>query len=234
MTQVADAAIDIGHQAGLEALLSTVQLAVGLDNRCDYGDRFGAELNNRRAFAAHFNDLELALREWDNAVERVRVASDALWKWFAREARDRGLREPPYAVGALIDRLATLTVERSRREELGVPQGLHRQHFDDAFDGEERVSVYVEGQKVAEVPGEPRADLAQRVEAVDGLIQELFDDAQRCEQAQEIGDARDALLDLKLPLRAALALQAKITTMSFSSDCPLCNAQTVARNEAGA
>ncbi|MFI4984785.1 MAG: hypothetical protein ACHQAV_02210 [Solirubrobacterales bacterium] len=107
MTQVADAAVDIAHQEGLEALLSSVQLAVGLDTRCDYGDRLGAEPNNRRAFAAHFNDLEPALREWDNSVERVRAASDALWEWFAREARDRGVREPPYMVGALIDRLAT-------------------------------------------------------------------------------------------------------------------------------
>ncbi|MFI4984784.1 MAG: hypothetical protein ACHQAV_02205 [Solirubrobacterales bacterium] len=80
------------------------------------------------------------------------------------------------------------------------------------------------------MPGEPWVDLAQRVEAVDELIQALFDDAQRCKQAQEIGSARDALLDLRLPLQAALALQAKITTTSFCSYCPLCHAQGQARS----
>jgi hypothetical protein len=90
----------------------------------------------------------------------------------------------------------------------------------------------VEGQKVAEVHGEQVADLARRVEGVDGLIQALFDDAQRSEQAQEIGDARDALLDLKPPLQRALALQASVTELSPSSDCPLCSAPDVDRAEA--
>jgi hypothetical protein len=224
MTQVADAAVDFAHQRGLEALMSSVQLALDFDNRCDYGDQPGAEPTNRRAFAAHFSDLEPALGEWDDAVERVRAASDALWEWFAGEVRDRDLREPSYAVGALIDRLATLTVERSRRDELGIPYELRRQHFTDAVEGGECVSVYVESQKVAEVPGEAHAELVQNVEAVDRLIQALFDDAQSSEQAQEIGRASDALLDLKLPLQAALALQAEVTTMSFAHDCPLCHA----------
>lgn len=222
MAQVAEAAVSSEHQEGLEMLLSAVQLAVGLDNRCDYGDRPGGEARNRDAFLAHFRDLEPSLNDWDAAVERVRAASDALWEWFAGAARDRGAREPPYAVGALIDRLATMTIERSRREELAMEHELRRQHFNDAFDGREHVSVYVEGQKVAEVPGEPWVDLAQRVEAVDGLIQALFDDAQRSEQAQEIGDARDSLLDLKLPLQDGLALHASDTQIAFSEDCPLC------------
>jgi hypothetical protein len=222
MTEVAEAALNTEHQEGLDALLSSVQLAVGLGNRCDYGDRPGEEPSNRQALAAHFHDLEAALKEWDVAVERVRVAADALWEWFAREARDRGVREPPYVMGALVDRLATRTIERARREELGERYELGCQHFDDAFDGGRRVTVYVEGQKVAEVHGEPDTDLARRVEGVDGLIQALFDDAQRSEQAQEIGDARDALLDLKLALQRALALQANVTDLSLSSDCPKC------------
>jgi len=225
MTQVAEAAISTEHQEGLEALLSALQLAVGFDSRCDYGDPMGGEARNRRAFAAHFGELESLLSDWDAAVERVRAASDALWEWFARAARERSLREPPYVVGALVDRLATWTIERSRRDELEVPYELRSQHFNDAFDGSERVSIYVEGQKVAVLPGEPSAGLAQRVEAVDALIQALFEDAQRCEQAQEIGNARDSLLDLKLPLQNGLALHtAPGKPMPFSAECPLCGA----------
>lgn len=224
MTEVADAAVNIAHQRGVEALLSSAQLAVGLDSRCDFGDRPGAEGTNRRVFAAHFNELESALSEWNDAVERVRAASDALWEWFAREVRDRGVREPPYAVGALIDRLATLTIERSQRDELGIRYELRSQHFTDVVEGGQCVSVYVEGQKVVEVPGEAHAELVQVVAEVDRLIQQLFDDAQRSEPAQEIGRARDALLDQKVPLCAALALQGEDTVASSRSDCPLCHA----------
>jgi hypothetical protein len=216
------APVEPKHHEDLEALHNALRAAVELESRCDFADPPNGRQHNRESFLAHFSELEDALGEWDAEVERVRAAPGALWDWYARAAVERDINEPPFAVGPLIDRLATWTVERARHGQLSTPHELYMQHFKDAFDGEEYVSVYVEGQKVAKLPGEPRADAQRRIDAVDGLIQRLFDDAQSCEEAREIDQARDSLLDLKHELLDRLALYAMFTPALFAADCPLC------------
>jgi hypothetical protein len=213
------APVEPKHQEDLEALRNVLRAAVELESRCDFADPPNGRRHNRESFLAHFSELEDALEEWDAAVERVRAAPGALWDWYARAAAERGIDEPQFAVGSLIDRLATLTVERSRHGRLSAQHELYLQHFKDAFESEESVSVYVEGQKVAKLPGEPRRDERRRVEAVDRLIQSLFDSAQICEAATEIGHARDSLLDLKHELLDRLAT---LTPVLFAADCPFC------------
>jgi hypothetical protein len=219
------------HEEDLEALRNVLRAAIELESHCDFADAQSGAAHNRESFLAHYSDLEEPLEEWDDEVERVRAAPGALWDWYASAAVERGISEPCFAVGPLIDRLATWTVERARHGQLSSQHELYLQHFKDAFEGEEFVSVYVEGQKVAKLAGEPQRDVQRRIEAVDGLIQSLFDDAQICEQAREIGHARDSLLDLKHELLDRLALHAKFTPVLFAADCPSC--QTMVELRAG-
>jgi hypothetical protein len=219
------------HQEDLEALGNALRAAIELESHCSFADPPSGREHNRESFLAHFSDLDDALEEWDAEVERVRAAPGAIWDWYARAVVKRGIKEPLFVVGALIDRLATWTVERARHGQLGSPHELYLQHFKDAFDGEEHVSVYVEGQKVAKVPGEPRRDLQRRLDAVDGLIQRLFDDAQNCQEASEIGHARDSLVDLKQDLLDRLTLCDPSTPVLFAADCPFC--QTLSELPAG-
>jgi hypothetical protein len=225
MAHPVEAAVDDGHRDGLELLLSGFQLAVRLDNRCDYGDPFGDRPQNRTIFAAHFRELDGPLEAWNAAVERVRSASDALWAWFGQQASERGIAEPVYAVGPLVDRLATQTLERSRRGgAVGPSDALASRHFTDAFGEDRNVSIYLEGQKVATVPGSPEADLRRRLAEADRQIQTLFEDGQASGAADEVGEAREALLALKQPLLGRLECQLAIAPVTFAPDCPVCRA----------
>jgi hypothetical protein len=215
------APVEPHHQEDLEALRNVLQAALELESRCDFADPPGSQ-QNRDCFLAHFSGLEIGLEEWNAEVERVRAAPGALWDWYASAAVKRGINEPLFAVGPLIDRLATWTVERARHGKLSIPHELYLQHFKDTFGGEEYVSIYVEGQKVAKLPGERRLGAQRQTERVDRLIQRLFDDAQRCEEAREITHARDSLLDLKHDLLDRLALSARFTPVLFAAACPSC------------
>ncbi len=210
------------HREDLETLLDVVRASVELESRCDYADPPSSPQHNRQAFTAHFTELGALLKEWDAGVERVRTAPGGLWEWFALAAADRGIAEPPFVLGALIDRLAVWTVERSRHGELGHPHALDLQHFTDGFGSEQCLSVYVEGQKIARLPVEPRADLERRAEAADQLVQGLFGDAQNCEEAREVGEARDSLLDLKQQVLDRLTEHATGSAILSAAGCPFC------------
>ena len=82
--------------------------------------------------------------------------------------------------------------------------------------------MYVEGQKVARLPHLPEADMRRRLEATEALIQGLFDDAQRCAEADEILAAHDALFDLKQQLLDRLAHDAAISPIPCAPGCPAC------------
>lgn len=216
--------VDGAHREDLEALMDLVRVSIDLEAPCDYGDGAASEAANRTAFLAHFTDLERPLREWDAAVERVQAAPGALWSWFERAARKRGIREPPFALGALIDRLAILTADRARHGRLGAPHRLSVEHYRDRLREGERVSMYVEGQHVGYLPDESDAAVERRMQTADALIQALFDDAQRSRPAAEVVDARDLLLDLKRPLLDLLAEHASLDVFMVAAGCPVCSA----------
>jgi hypothetical protein len=214
--------VSLGHEEDLEALVDVLRSTVQLEAQCDYAEPPNGRQRNRRAFVAHFGGSGELFEAWDAAVLRTRTAPAALWGWFARAANDRGIVEPPFAVGALIDRLATWTLERARRGQLDTPHGLYLQHFKDRVEGREHMSIYVEGQKIAKLPCEERADVIERLEAADGLIQSLFDDAQTCVEACEIEHARDSLLELKQQLLDHLAKAAATSPIVVARGCPVC------------
>ena len=167
------------HQEDLETLLDVLRASIELEGPCDYAEGPHGRDSNRQALQAHFAGLADPARAVGcrrragagSAGPTVGVAGEA--------AAARGIVEPPFAVGALIDRLAVRTVERSRTGQSEHPHELSIQHFKDVFDGQEHLSVYVEGQKVARLPNLPEADMRRRLEATEGLIQGLFDDAQQ-------------------------------------------------------
>ncbi len=212
------------HREELEALLDLMRMSVELDDRCGTGAGPGGASSNDATLRAHFAELHARLGEWDERVERVRAAPGALWGWFERSAPREGISEPPFAVGALIDRLAILTVQRARAGQLASPRELHVQHFTDRVAGGERVSVYVEGQNVAQLDGEPASTLRRRIEMTWELIQAFFDAAQSSAQAVAIGSARDALSDLKPPLLDHIAREAALETIAAARGCPACDA----------
>ena len=100
------------HREELEALLDLMRMSVELDDRCGTGAGPGGASSNDATLRAHFAELHARLGEWDERVERVRAAPGALWGWFERSAPREGISEPPFAVGALIDRLAILSCRR--------------------------------------------------------------------------------------------------------------------------
>ena len=220
------------HREDLETLLDILRMSIELEDRCGYGDPPSGEQRNRAAVLAHFPELEALLGEWDARVERVQAAPGALWGWFERSASRRGIGEPPFVVGALIDRLALLTVERARSGQLDVAHDLTLQHFNDRLAGGERVSLYVEGQNVAQLPGDPQATLPRRIDTVHELIQQLFDDAQSSAQAVAIGSARDALMDIKLPLLDHVAQEAASDSLHVAAGCPFCHPPSEPGSEA--
>jgi hypothetical protein len=210
------------HREDLESRMDLLRMAVELEAPCEYGDPQGAGAERRQAFMAHFRELQAPLEEWNERIERVRAAPATLWSWFERAARKRGVSEPPFALGALIDRLAILTTERSRHGELDVAHPLQVERFRDRVSGVERLSLHVEGQNVARLPAEPAATIEQRATAAEKVLQKLFDDAQRSNQAREVASARDALLDLKQPLLERLAIHASVDEILFEPDCAAC------------
>ncbi len=220
------------HQEDLETLIDVLRASIELEGPCDYAEGPAGGHSNRRALQAHFAGLAGLLEEWDAGVERARAAPDRLWEWLAGAAAARGFAEPPFALGALIDRLAVRTVERSRNGQSRHPHELSVQHFNDTFDGEEHLSVYVEGQKVARLPSLPEADVRLRLEATEALIQGLFDDAQACSEAAEILAAHDALLDLKQQLLDRLAHDAAVSPIPFALGSPICEGHTGAEQPA--
>jgi hypothetical protein len=214
--------VGFAHREDLEARMDLLRMAVELEGACEFGDPPGRGEERREAFMAHFRELKAPLEEWNERVDGVRAAPAAVWGWYERAARKRGVSEPPFAVGALIDRLAILTAERSRQGELDVPRELQIERFRDRVSGVERVSLHMEGQNVARLPSEPSATIDQRAEAAEATLQKLFDDAQRSNEAQDVANARDALVALKQPLLERLAIHASVDDILFAPDCPVC------------
>ncbi len=214
--------VDPTHKAGLETLVSTFSTAVALEMRCDLADAPTGEPQNHEVFRTHFPVLDISLERWNAAIDHAQTAPEMLWRWFASSAREQGITEPPFMVGALIDHLATWTLQRSRRWQLGAPHETLLQYFNDRLGHSTYVSVYLMGRRVAMLPGGPEPDVRRRVEAADALIQALFDEARDCEEAQQIADTRDSLLDLKQRLLDDLELRRAIASIEFAPDCPRC------------
>ena len=191
--------------------------------RCDLVAAGADRSLNRAVFGAHFPDLDAARMRWNAVIERSRYAPDGLWRWFATTARERGITEPPFLVGALIDRLGTWTLERCRRWELDFPEELAVQHFSDRLGGSLYVSVYVMGERVATLPGGTHSDVSRRVEAADGLVQALLREALSSEEAREISDARDSLLVLKHDILEDIHVCETDGQFGSGRDCPRCN-----------
>ena len=158
MTEIPDLLeVDPAHREDLEALMDLLRVAVQLESRCDYGDAPG-DGERRSSFLAHFGELSEPLEQWNAGVDRVEAAPGALWGWLARTTIDRGVSEPPFAIGAMIDRLAILTAARARQGLLEAPHRLFLEHFKDRLGGGEGVSMYVEGQNVRAPPQRAGAD----------------------------------------------------------------------------
>jgi hypothetical protein len=217
-----EVAVDRQHAATLEALLGAFHTAVALEMPCDLAEVKTSELENHACFRAHFPAFAIALEEWNATVAVAEAAPEALWRRFANSARDRGITEPPFVVGVLIDQLATSTVERSRRWELDTPQETQLEHFNDRLEDGTYVSVYVMGRRVATLPGGAEPDVQRRIDAADALIRGLFDEARTCAEARSIADAQEALLTLKQRLLDELEDEQARASINVAAACTRC------------
>jgi hypothetical protein len=212
----------VGHLDDLKAVLDLLRAEIELEDQCDYGDPPDQGEPSRTAVRAHFGDLAAALDEWDREIERGRSAPGALWLWLAEFASELGITEPPFLVGSLIDFLAILTADRSGRWQLRVPHELRFEHFSDRVGDRSELSLYLEAQMVARLSDEPASDAGRELETACALIQALFDEAQTCAPAGEIGDARDSLLARKEHLLDRVEADAVMMGIRFADDCPFC------------
>jgi hypothetical protein len=210
------------HLESLEAQMDKLRVAIELDRRSDFADQRDGAQANRGSFLAHFPELERALEEWDSIVDRAQAAPGSVWGWFAQATNERGFSEPPFAVGRLIDRLATLTVERARHGRLDKPHRLALQHFGNRSTCGDYVSMYVEGENVAQLPAESGTNPQRQITTAERRVQALFDDAQSCKQAEEVASATAALRAIKQPLLDRLAHHASADAVVFAASCPLC------------
>jgi len=214
-------ALSVGHRRDLEATVDLLRIAIELESACDFGDTSSAQRLRRAAFLAHFGDWDQELCGWDGAVERARAAPAALWSWMAQRATEVGLREPPLELGPLIDRLGILTVQRSRDGHLAMRQKLLVQQLRSGHGPDRRIVIYVEGQGVGQLLGED--DPSSRHGAyLAARIQELFDVAQRTEQARELQRAADLLQDAKHALLGRLNVLGASDSIEFAERCPIC------------
>ncbi len=213
---------DVTHRDELEAMLAALRTAVDLEMPLGFTDSaMGAELE-RCALLAHFGELAEPIAEWDGALERMSAAPAALWEWLGAAVAERGVTEPPVALGSLIDRLAFITLERSRRGLLRVPHALYLQELPSRLRGEDVISLYVEGQQVATVSAKRTAETKLQLGALGRIIQELFDDAAASDQARALDEARDSLLMLKQRLLSALRDCGPASPLRLAPACPVC------------
>jgi hypothetical protein len=214
------------HRRQMEAAIDLLRVSLELESHCDFGDPPGGDGRGRAAFVAHFEGWEGALLAWEETVRRQRSAPAKLWSWLAASAGELGLTEPPLALGPLIDRLAILTVQRSRDGSLRVRHPLFVQELTSGHGAQKRVAVYVEGQRVAMLPeGTDPLGLSPGARLCEA-IQTLFDAAQLSDVAADIGRSADQLLEMKHVLLERLNELAAADTMEFAEVCPVCRPVT--------
>jgi hypothetical protein len=221
------AEVDPAHQAELVSQLAAFSNAVSLEMR--FG--LSAAQGDREAFQSHFSALSASLDRWNSAVELTATAPEALWHRFALAARERGITEPPFLVGVLIDDVATWTLERCRREELDMPYTANLEHYVDRIGGSESISVYMMGRKVAVLPGGPEVDVEGSVAAAENLIQALLEEARTSEEAVRVVETRDTLLGLKIDLLDDLDMERMTPVIRPALGCPRCSGDYAPRPE---
>ncbi len=209
------------HLGDLDLLRSLLRTAVDLESRWDYGEPTGGPRTNCAMFLAHFPYLEEDLALWDVAVARVRSATAALWASLGDAASDRGLQEPEFAVGSVIDRLALLVSRRAREGGLRAPYLLKFERFSGAR-VTDPATLYMEGQLVARIASSSPELGQERLAIIATMLQEMFEGLLAGREASEIVDARDYLLGVQESLLEHLSIPiTPLTTMR----CPVCAAR---------
>jgi hypothetical protein len=216
------------HRDELESLLAALRSAVQLEMRRDQADPVLGGEAARHALLAHFPELAEPVAEWDGTIERLSSAPAALWQWLSDAILERGMTEPPVAIGSLVDRLAFITLERARRGLLRAPHPLYLKQLPSRIMREEVVVLYLDGQRVAALAAR-LPETERELDALGLSMQEVFDEAQRCDQAVELDAARDALLLLKQRLLAIIDGCAASDRVGFSPACPACRLSASAR-----
>jgi hypothetical protein len=223
------AEVAIPHRRQLEALIDLLRVALELEIRCDFGDGPQPNGPGRAAFLVHFRGWQQMLEDWEERLRRARSAPAALWVALDEAAREMGLPEPPLQIGPVVDRLATLTVQRSREGRLGAPHALFVQSLRSGYGEAARTIVYVEGQNVAHLRGDNRPLAAE----IERRVQRLFDVIQSSEAALEVGRASEAVRETKERLLRRLNALAASDAIAFAPGCPVCAVQAASPLEPG-
>jgi hypothetical protein len=214
--------VDALHRERLELLGGILRCALELEAPCDLAAAPGGRALNESIFFAHFEEWADLLREWDELQLRSRSAPGELWARAARACEQWRLAEPPLALGAVVDKLAILTLQRAREWQLDTPRELAAQLVTDRVGGRDQLTLYLERERVARAAGDP-AQAEEALNATARALQAIFDELQRSPEARTISATRDGLLELKHELLSRIGAL-RLDAASFAAECPLCAA----------
>lgn len=218
------------HLERLELLRDILLCALELEAPCDFAAAPGGRALNERIFFAHFESWRELLREWDELQIRSRGAPGRLWAAAAGACERHGLQEPPVALGSVTDKLAILTLARARDWQLDTPHELSMQLVEDRISGVEYLTLYLERERIASLPGARSADSLQ---AIARSLQATFNELQGTAEAHAISATRDSLLELKHELLSRGA-SLRAEAAAPAADCPLCEDASVGSAPSGA
>ena len=207
------------HFRRIEALRELIRSAIELEAVCELSGGLEGRQLNEEVFHAHFGEWVELLEHWDALIEEKRVAPDPLWAKIASECAAGQLQEPPFSLGALIDRLAIILIRRAREWQLGGEWEPNLRLESDRIGGAACWTLYLEGERVARIAGEAEDALRRHGETIVALIRRL----EHSEEARAISDNRDAILELKQYLLERF-VELAAEPVQRANGCPVCEA----------
>lgn len=214
--------LDALHLERLDLLRDILRCALELETPCDFAAAPGGRALNEEIFFSHFEQWRGLRAEWDELLMRNRAAPDRLWGRVAEGCARWRLEEPPVALGNAIDKLAMLTMRRAREWQLDAPSQLSLQIVSDRVGGLDRLTLYLERERVAAAPA-TLGEAEQMLVKIGEILQAIFDEVQQSPEARAISAARDSLIDLKHELLARLG--EPDAALVPVPGCPLCDAR---------
>jgi hypothetical protein len=220
--RVGDVRLD--HLAELQGQLAGIIGNVTNEEVCAYGEPSGP---NEAAFRAHYSDIAGTLTAWDDAVDRLRLAGDALDERIVRAAKDAGVDDGVYHEKEVLLVLRLFVVGRVRRGELGHPfsptwgtEGPYP-----GFTGDERdetLFVKIGGVGIASLKVRAGEDWAPQIDAIKPPIEQVFRECEGWGETRELAEARAGLVTLQAPLVRELEHWNKATGIRVRRSCSIC------------
>ena len=212
------------HLSELQGWLAGVIGNVTNEEVCAYGEPSGP---NEAAFRAHYSDIAGTLTAWDDAVDRLRLAGNALDDRMAHAAKAAGIDDSVYSGKEVLLVLRRFVVGRLKRGELGQPftptwttEGPYP-----GFTGDERdetLFVKVEGVSIASLKVRMGGDWAAQIDAIKPPVEQLFGESGGWGETLELAEGQAEVAALQTLLLGELEHWKKATGVRVKRSCSIC------------